>query len=275
MRRLAALVVLVLAVGAAPAVAADEHPDAWQRMAGDGAAAQSCPASGVSGVSDVRLEAGALMVVAEDGAVTEHALPGSGLWPLAERYEVADRGTVERLGRELDRLVVSEGEAVRAEVLVDPISSAPLAVTTFDGDGEVHCSLEVLEWDLTEAEPSPGPEAPPAPAGLPAEVAGFVLGGLTKGDGFVAGLYGDGVFTFSLARWGRPFVVDGADGSAGGDVVETVLGPGRTLVSWPVGTETLVLIGDLPPDVRTAVLGELPEPDAPGLLTRIWSRIFG
>lgn len=275
MKGLGVVLAVALSVAvAAPALADEHHPDAWQHLAGTGSAAQSCPSSGASGVSDVRLEAGALTVVAEDGAVAEHAVPGGGLWPLADRYDLVDEGTVAQRGRSFDRLVVSEGDTVRAEVLVDPVSSAPLAVTTYDGAGEVHCSIVVLEWDLTDVEPTPEIDAPVPPAGLPDALAGFALGGVTSGDGFVAGLYGDGVFTFSLARWDRPFVVDGADG-AGDELVEAVLGPGRTLVSWPVGTETLVLIGDLPPDVRSTVLAELPEPDAPGLLSRIWSRIFG
>ena len=270
-RALAIVGALVVVAAAVPAAASPEgHAEVWSELDGSGQMTQTCPATGSAAAAAYEISDGVVRVLDEAGGVlSDHALPGSGAWPLAERYELAD-GTDD--GRGVDRVLVREAGAVRMEVLVDRDTSVPLAITSFEGDGDVHCAFALIEWSPGPSSVADGPEATVDDVPLPDTVAGFVLGSAVAGDGFVAGLYGDGVFTFSLALWDGAFEVEG---TAGGPFGSTELGPGRSLVSWPVDDQTLVLIGDLPVDVRDAVVAALPEPDVPGFFLRLWRRLFG
>lgn len=265
------IVVAVSALAAAvPAAAStDEHIDEWSTLGGSGLLTQACPATGTAGTAAYEIRDGVVRVLGDDGvALSDHSLPGSGAWPLAARYTMEGTGDP---GRGIDRVVVTDAVGVRLEVLVDRATSVPLALTSFEPDGSIHCTFAFIEW-----EPGAGGEAP-EPAGetvgdLPAELAGFVLGSTVAGDGFVAGLYGDGVFTFSLTAWDGTFEVEG---TGGGPFGAAEPGPARSLLAWQVDDRTLVMIGDLPLDLRETVVSELPEPDAPGFFLRLWRRLFG
>lgn len=268
MRRLLTSVVALLVLGTAAPAVADVHGDAWSALEGTGELAQSCPSVGTGATATYEVSDGVLRVLDESGeAVSDHALPGSGAWPLADRYTIE---TAAAEGRGVDRVLVTEGDSVRMEVLVDRAGSVPLALTSFAADGEVHCTFTLIGW--TPAAAVPDDEAPPTPeaASLPPEVGGFVLGSVVVHDDFEAGLYGDGVFTFSLTVWDDTFEVAGAKGSPVGSAEP---GPGRSLLSWPVDRQTYVLIGDLPHDLRDDVVAELPAPDQPGFFSRLWRRL--
>lgn len=254
---------------AAPATASEgAHGEAWSDLSGGGLLAQSCPSTGSAGEAAYEIAGGVLRVLDDRGAVVaDHALPGSGAWEVASRYDLDSRPDGDR---GVDVVLVTDGGVPRLEVLVDAATSVPIAMTSFAGDGSVHCAFTLLGWDGR-------PVAVPDPEDLvsdrvPMVIDDFVLGGIVLGDGFVAGRYSDGVFTFSLTQWDAVFAVEGA---VGDPVGRTEVAPGRGLVSWPSADGTLVLIGDLPDDVLERVVSALPEPDSPGFLGRLWRRLFG
>lgn len=269
MRRLAALVSLFVLAGASPVLAT--IPEDWEELTASGKAAHACPISGTEAVVDVAVGDGSIIVLDEEGTpLSEHDLPGMVTDP-ADRYAIGPEVESTLAGRATKVISVVEGELLRMEVVVDPATSMPLVLTSYGGDGSPHCSLVLLDWELTEAGVELTESDAEAPAvSLPEAVAGFGIGDVVVGEGFEAALYRDGLFTFSLTRWQDELVVEGTD-EAG--VAE--LGPGRTLMSWRSGGGTFVMIGDLPPDLRATVLAELPEPDSGGFLRRIWNRLFG
>lgn len=269
MKRLGPLVSLFVLLGASPALATVSED--WAELTASGKAAHACPSAGTEAVVDVVVDAGSIVVLDEDGTpLSEHDLPGMVADP-ADRYEIGPGTESTLAGRETIVLSVVEGELVRMEVVVDPATSMPLVLTSYRGDGSPHCSLVLLDWELTEADAeSSEPEADLPAVALPETVAGFGIGDVVVGEGFEAALYRDGLFTFSLTRWEDELVVEGTD-----DAGVAELGPGRTLLSWRSGGGTFVMIGDLPPDLRARVVSGLPEPDSGGFLRRIWNRLFG
>ncbi len=259
---------LFVVAGATPALAT--IPEDWAELEASGTAAHTCPGAGTEAVVEVHVHEGAIVILDEDGdPVSEHDLPGM-VADLADRYELGTESDGTLAGRPTRALSVLDGELGRMEIVVDPVTSMPLALTSFDGDGSPHCSLVLLDWELTEVggRDEAGPEIPSV--ALPVSVSDFWIGDVVAGEGFEAALYRDGLFTFSLTRWEDDLVVEGTDESG---VVE--LGPGRTLLTWRSGGGTFVMIGDLPPDLRAAVVSELPAPDAGGLFRRLWNRLFG
>lgn len=264
------LTVSVMVVAAPALGGSAEHVEAWSTLDGSGELAQTCPATGSTAVAGYEVADGVVRVLGDDGeVVSDHALPGSGAWPLAGRYAVTD-GAEDARG--IDRVLVVERDVVRLELLVDRATSVPLSLTSFEADGDVHCTFAFIEWEPGGGTAADQIESVADATSLPEAVGGFALGSTVAGDGFVAGHYGDGVFTFSLTLWDGTFEIEGG-GAGPFDQVE--LGPGRSLLAWPVDAQTLVMIGDLPADLREGVVAQLPEPDVPGFFLRLWRRLFG
>ena len=207
-------------------------------------------------------------------------------WELSERYEVSEHA-VERLGRPATEVVVSEGDLLRARLVVDEGTSVPVLTEIFAADGSAFRVAALVEFApsapdmdmpsdvadhemLMPAEPSPW---------LPGAAAGYRLVDTYHMKDVDQAYYSDGLFSFSVfeARRGptpeefegaTPFVVDG-------ELYHRVLTPTVVWVHWDAPDHSYVLVGDLPPDHLEAVLQELPEPGRRNLIVRLWRRLFG
>ncbi|NIT65353.1 MAG: hypothetical protein GWM93_01485 [Gemmatimonadetes bacterium] len=115
---------------------------------------------------------------------------------------------------------------------------------------------------------------------LPPEAAGYVRADTYAGpDETVQAFFTDGLFSFSLfevdadARLDR--FEDAPTIEMAGSTYKRLVTPTDVWVSWESGDVAYVLIGDLPPDHLAEVLAELPVPKSKGLLSRLWSGLFG
>ena len=84
-------------------------------------------------------------VAAEDAAV---AVPAWSRSSLAERYTVVETGAVRRLGRTAEGIEVYEGDLLRAAIVFDEETGAPLLTQLYDGDGGLFRYSAMLDFDL-------------------------------------------------------------------------------------------------------------------------------
>lgn len=257
---------------------------------------------GTSTVGVYEFVQGGGVAVIEDGS--EAAMVGTGRmssgsdgvilpkWssaPLTDRYTTDDAVAVERLGREAHVITVREAEEVRATIVFDDATGAPLGTEVYDADGNLFRYTAMLDFD-----PSPvlvystlsgtgfdyDVMLPEASATLPADAGGYVRADAYVGpDDTTHTFYSDGLFSFSVfeisgeARLGRfeeatRLVVNSRS-------YALIVEPAEMWVSWTTPSMTYVLVGDLPPDHLEQVLRELPAPARRGILQRLWRGIFG
>lgn len=226
--------------------------------------------------------------VAMDGAAGV-ALVGWSVRSAADKYSTGEVTELTRLGRPARSITVYEGTAIRARIVFDAATWAPLATEIYDGNGALFRFAAFTDFDavpdrvFTAVREHQGdaydvvPEAASSP--LPAEAGGYEqLDSYLGSDGVVQCFYGDGLFTFSV------FVLpSGVDEPDMADAVEMVLAgrrysvlvePNDVWVSWRRGAAGYVLVGDLPPDHLDLVLEALPAPKPPSLFERLFS-LFG
>lgn len=205
----------------------------------------------------------------------------------AARYRQERVRTETRFGRPVEVIEVKEGTLVRARFVFDRLTSVSLMTEIFDGDGSIYRMSALVEF-------TPGPPAVTEPAGgirtevapaapppsLGSEAVGYRRAGVYEGPGSgIHAYYSDGLFSFSVFEVPGP--IDAAkfdeapEMELAGAVYLVRFLPSEVWVLWSGGGSSYLLIGDLPPDHLEAVLAELPRPDPPGLLTRLWRMLRG
>jgi len=206
------------------------------------------------------------------------------------RYTTGEPENVRHLGRKARSIAVMEGELLRAQIVFDAETNAPLATQVFNTDGSAFRQSWMFQFDPTpsrgvyERSSDDGGEYTvmlKANAGTsPGEVVGYRLGDRYSGpDDVVQSFYSDGLFSFSLFEIeGAPQLSrfdDAVVTSFGGAKYDVLVTPAQMWVRWTTPGTTYVLVGDLPPDHLRDVLAELPRPRKRNLLSRLWRGLFG
>lgn len=207
---------------------------------------------------------------------------------LASRYTVVERGAVRHMSRPGRMVDIMEGDVLRASLLIDKRSGALLIQDLFSSDGSLYRRTTLTDFRMyrTYQAPMDPTEVPteivmPEHAYLlPVSVAGYARAG-TFGvtGGSEHGYYTDGLFEFSL------FILDGNTAVPGleeamafvveSGVYQIVPTAQEVRIHWSNGSNTFVLVGDLPPDHLANVLNELPSPATPNIIARWLKRFFG
>lgn len=253
----------------------------------------------VADVHDVEQAAGTTMIggstVIGNGSLYDMSAPGRSYalstWNRAapsHQYVATQSGMRTHLGRECDVVDITEGGRLRARVLIDHQSSAPLLTEVYDGEGEVFRYTSMIEFTPFEQDVPTLPRQrgeyemvmPRPTTTLPANVGTYERFDVYAGPGgSQQGFYGDGLFTFSLFRVGDATAVTLPDGSfpaeIGDATYDVVVAPTELWVTWTSDGDRYVLVGDLPPDHLEEVLRQLPRPAKPNWFQRVWHSLFG
>lgn len=206
----------------------------------------------------------------------------------SSRYTVGPPQAAERLDRSAQSIDVFEGSLLRARLILDMKTGAPLATEVYDGNGDLFRFATMLDFDTTmgemaelAADGSAYDVVLAAPVtSLPDTVAGYARVDVydAPGEG-VHAFYADGLFSFSVfdlpddAGDGR--FKDAATFRMGGSDYRKLLAPSDIWVMWRTPQATYVLVGDLPPDHLEDVLSELPRPKSKSFFSRLWGGLFG
>jgi hypothetical protein len=200
------------------------------------------------------------------------------------RYTVDDGSATQYLGRDAVLYRMSDGETLRAELVLDSEVGALLGVATYTADGEVYCERRFISF-----EPGPAREEPQDTSLVTSSSESVVdsdmpesLGGFQRLDvygdeaGFVFGYYSDGFFSFAVFETRSVVTLeDFSMVQMVGRPYARTFSPGQVTYVWETRTGGMALVGDLPPDMHEAVLSELPAPTNPGLFKRLWRSLFG
>lgn len=204
------------------------------------------------------------------------------------RYTVIERGKALHMSRLCQIVEVMEGDIVRASFIVDDRSGAILVAEIYDGSGDLFRRTMLFDFRAYRTY-----EAPTGGSGIPLEVvmpeaanslpdslAGYQLvGTFSAPGGSEQGFYADGLFSFSLFVLDGRTVVSGFEEPGllitGTGVYDLVPTAQAVRLHWQDGSNHFVLVGNLPPDHLTDVLGELPTPEVRGMWARWWQRLFG
>ena len=204
------------------------------------------------------------------------------------RYTIGDVVDVRHMRRDCQVVEVLENGEVRASILIDVRTGAPLITETFTGGGNVfrRSSLQDFKAYRTYA----GPEdtrgfeheivMPVDSDVLPRVLAGYQLVGIFPAPGGAEqGFYSDGLFSFSLFTLSDTASVSGFE-TPGTMVTErgtydVVATAHDVRIHWTDGSYDYVIVGDVPPDHAVGILAELPSPNTKSMFSRWWSRVFG
>jgi hypothetical protein len=235
--------------------------------------------------AEVTVGAGDWSLLRQGGVVEEAAIGDSSAID-ESLYEVEDAGSARLLGREAVAYRLTRDGVLRAELVFDEDTGALMRAVTFDAAGVAYCDRRFVSFDPEAPvfpfnEMSAAAEVSPADAdedaSFPEAVAGFTrLDRYVDADGLRFAYYSDGFFSFAVfvaptrVALAEPVTVD-----LGGRSYQRVFTAGQAIYSWEAGRDGMALVGDLPPDMHEAVLGELPVPTDPGLFRRIWRSLFG
>jgi hypothetical protein len=205
------------------------------------------------------------------------------------RYESVELASERFEGRRTKAFHLIREGVIRAEVEFDHSTGAVLSMTTFNSDGSEYCSVETTSFiqplgfvepvDPFASEPVGGLEPiDPDPVLAPSTVTGFSLLETYRWrrTGSVS-FYTDGLFSFTLVNAPQPFVLDESDAEdveLEGGTYRRLFEPGRSTYVWESEMGGMSIVGDLPLDLQETVLAELAPVDRPGLLTRLWRRLF-
>ena len=190
-------------------------------------------------------------------------------------------------GRRTKAFNLFRDELLRATVTFDFATGALLSMSTFNGDGSEYCAVETtsfrqpigLHEQFAPVEAATELERVDAdPVLAPSSVAGFArLDTYRWRDTGSASFYSDGLFSFTLVTAPTTFSLsdsDATDVDFEGGTYRRVFEPGRSTYVWESEVGGMSLVGDLPLDLQEAVLAELVPAERPGLLTRLWRRLF-
>lgn len=205
-----------------------------------------------------------------------------------DRYTIGDVTEITHMHRSCSLVQIMEGSTVRAHMIVDNRTGAPLITYFNDDRGRTYRTVSLSEFSphRTYEWPDSGSDVAveivmhDEPAVVPDEVAGYQLVEVFPGpSGSEQGFYSDGLFSFSLFAWDAATVVQGFEDPmtyvAQGSIYDMVPSAEDIRIHWTDADNHYVLVGDLPPDHLLAVLGGLPEPDSDGMFKRFWQRLFG
>ncbi len=236
----------------------------------------------VSGEVEVSAGSGGWELVREGAVVTSASVTSEDVD--AEPTYVVDDGTAHPfLNRKAGLYKLYAGEILRAELIVDGSTGVLLSVVTYNEDGSVYCERKFVEFDPSGAN-EPATTLESTEALEPGAVAEFpeILGEFRRldiyedGEGLVFAYYSDGFFSFAVFR--TPSLIALEDPGAlviEDDVYARAFSPGQVTYSWETRDGGMALVGDLPPDMHTAVLAGLAAPSSPGFLQRVWRSLFG
>lgn len=207
----------------------------------------------------------------------------------ASRYSTGEPVAVRRLGRDAKSVSIMEDDTLRARIIFDLATGAPLRTEVYLGDGTTLFRFSsMIEFDplprrlyrVTGLDSGAYDVMPTAPAtGLPPEIAGYRLADSYSGPGDgVQSFYSDGLFGFSVFEFegslhdvfdhARTMEVDGSK-------YRVLVAPSQLWVHWRTPNHSYLLLGDLPRDHLEQVLTGLPRPGSRGFLSRMWRGIFG
>lgn len=205
-----------------------------------------------------------------------------------DRYEIGEVTDCKHLRRGCRFIAISEGDLVRARMVVDVRTGAPLITYVYDGDGRTFRTVSLSDFTphRTYEWPEDRTDVPfevimhDESAELPENLYGYDLvdafAGPASSD---QGFYSDGLFSFSLFAIAGGTQVDGFDGATpmitDRGAYDVLMTARDTRVHWQGGDGQYVLVGDLPPDHLAEVLAELPPPDGGNVLARLWRALFG
>jgi hypothetical protein len=237
----------------------------------------------VSGEVEVSSGSGGWALVKE-GSVVSSASVETGSNDAEPTYRVDDGAAHPFLDRKAGLYRLYAGEVLRGEVIVDGATGALLSVVTYNSDGEVYCERRFIEFDPTAPEvvaPAVTTDATLEPSrdksAFPETLGTFQrLDIYNDGEGLVFAYYSDGFFSFAVFK--TPSVVElGDPGSLTLEhlVYARSFAPGQVTYSWETREGGMALVGDLPPDMHSAVLEGLAQPFSPGILQRVWRNLFG
>jgi hypothetical protein len=190
-------------------------------------------------------------------------------------------------GRRTKTFNLFRDEVLRATVTFDFATGALLSMSTFNADGLEYCTVETTSFrqPIGLSEQSVPVEAVTElervdadPVLAPHTVAGFVrLDTYRWREEGSASFYSDGLFSFTLMSAPSTFALsdsDAADVELDGGTYRRLFEPGRSTYVWESEMGGMSLVGDLPLDLQETVLSELAPAERPGLLTRLWRRLF-
>jgi len=205
-----------------------------------------------------------------------------------DRYVVSGTTQVTHMGRTCELVQVMEGDLLRAKLLVDVRTGAPLITESFTDTGKVfrRSSLQNFLAYRTYAGPSSvgGAEyeviMPGASELLPESIYGYRLVDVSEAPGdSEQGFYSDGLFTFSLFVLGDISSVTGLEAPmplvTDTGVYDLISTPQDVTIHWTDLQNHFVIVGDLPPDHAVEVLAELPAPHARSTFANWWHNLFG
>jgi hypothetical protein len=205
-----------------------------------------------------------------------------------DRYTIGEVTEITHMRRTCNLVQIMEGETVRAHMIVDGRTGAPLITYFNDDSGHTYRTVSLsdfsphrtYEWPESGSDVAVEIVMHDDPVVVPDEVSGYQLVEVFPGPGgSEQGFYSDGLFSFSLFALDASAVVQGFEEPmvyvADGSIYDMVPSAEDIRVHWADGDNHFVLVGDLPPDHLRAVLGSLPEPDSDGMFRRLWQRLFG
>ncbi len=200
---------------------------------------------------------------------------------LDARYRTGEATEMLRLGRPAYAVSVYEDDVVRARIVFDLETWAPLATEIYDGEGELFRYAAFMEF-------SPGVARPTASdygygydlvARVEESSLPVVAGGYRRVDayagpsGSVHSFYSDGLFSFSVfevaPRAAEERFRDAEVFELAGAEYLVLAEPSALWVKWRGRDAAYVLVGDLPPDHLRRVLADLPAPQPMSWLQRI------
>ena len=214
--------------------------------------------------------------------VTQRTMPAS------KRYSIGDVTDVTHLRRKCERIEIMEGDMLRAVLLVDKRSGAVLHTEIYNDQGRIFRTVALDDFKPYRMYSMPE-DASSVPVEivmhsdsdeLPSAIAGYQLVDVFPGPGgSEQGFFSDGLFSFSLFSMSNRTVVSGFEDPiplvTNAGVYDMVPTASDVRIRWSDGSNTFVLVGDLPPDHARDVLNELPPPSTGSMLVRWWHRIFG
>ena len=238
--------------------------------------------AGVDGAPTISAGAGLLAASGPGGAAKSVQIAAATEPPSG--YRIAGVEAVTYLDREASRVSLSTGGKTRVRMTFDDATGALLRSETLNGDGSVYCTTRLTSFipgnPNVRATNDVGRKISRvsdfADTTFPARLGGFrrldVYGWNDVGQ---MAYYSDGFFAFALYNVAGRFSVDSVaearewEGNLGS--YQRWFRPGTVTLVWDSSAGGMALHGDLPLDLAANVLGGLPAPTQPNLLSRILS----
>jgi hypothetical protein len=206
----------------------------------------------------------------------------------ASRYTIREIAKASHMSRPCRIVEVMEGDILRATLVVDDRSGALLIQELYSESGSLYRRTTLSDFRAyrTYEAPTDGSDVPAEVVMhedsilVPDSIAGYELvDAFSAPGGSEQGYYTDGLFRFSLFILDDHMVISGFEDSmefvSESGVYKMVPTAQAVRLHWRDGTNTFVLVGDLPPDHVADVLAELPKPESGSMWARWWQRLFG